>query len=281
MKEFYFKDTIYYRVNEFRSDRLTLVFVHGLSGSSSAWLPYEKIFENKYNILAFDIRGHGKSKKFPNYSDYEIKNFAEDIHDLTSHLNINKFILISHSFATLVALEYIKLWRETVVASIFLSPILGIHQGFGAKILRVILKLSGILNWFPFKAVPGGHVDYTKHPNTSDWNLKRCYADVRNTTLRVYFYCLRQSLVPLQEYFLERINIPTLIIHGTKDTMVKAENAVAMSKKIKNSELVLIPDTDHIVVLNNIKEILSAIESFISKNAQILVSHQQDHSSSK
>ena len=52
-----------------------MVFVHGVSGSSSAWWPYEKIFENKYNILTFDIRGHGKLKKFPNYSDYKIKNF--------------------------------------------------------------------------------------------------------------------------------------------------------------------------------------------------------------
>ena len=61
---------------------LTLVFAHGVSGSSSAWWPYEKIFENKYNVLTYDIRGHGLSKKYPNYEDYEIKNFVKDFHDL-------------------------------------------------------------------------------------------------------------------------------------------------------------------------------------------------------
>ena len=103
MKEHIFDDRIYYRTNEFKPDRLTLVFSHGVSGSSSAWIPYEKIFENKYNILFYDIRGHGKSKKYPNYSDYEIKNFAEDLHDLITHLKIKKFILISNSFAGLIA----------------------------------------------------------------------------------------------------------------------------------------------------------------------------------
>ena len=72
MKEHFFEDRIYYRTNEFKSDRLTLVFVHGVSGSSSAWLPYEKIFENKYNVLTYDIRGHGLSKKYPHYEfDHE------------------------------------------------------------------------------------------------------------------------------------------------------------------------------------------------------------------
>ena len=64
MKEYYFdNDKIYYRTNEFKADRLILVFIHGVSGSSSSWWTYEKIFENKYNILTYDIRGHGKSKK--------------------------------------------------------------------------------------------------------------------------------------------------------------------------------------------------------------------------
>ena len=123
MQEHLFKDTIYYKTNEFKPNRPTLVFVHGLSGSSSAWIPYENILKNKYNILTFDIRGHGWSKKFLNYSDYKIKNFANDLHDLISFLSISEFILISHSFGTLIAEEYIELHNQYVIGIIFLSPI--------------------------------------------------------------------------------------------------------------------------------------------------------------
>lgn len=266
MKEFYLEEKgLFYKTNTFEKNRLTLVFIHGLSGSSSAWMPYEEILKDKYNILTFDIRGHGKSKKFPHNSDYEIKNFAEDVHSLTKYLNITKFILISHSFGTLIAGEYIKSYKENVLAAVFLSPVFGLEKDFIAKVSRPILKLGKILDFLPFDTKPGHHVDYAKHPNSTDWNLKRCYADVSNTTLRVYLHCLAKSMSLPQDYFLEQINIPTLIVHGTKDTMVKVENSISLSRKIKNSELVIIPDIDHIVVLNKVKEVAEIIESFIKR----------------
>ena len=270
MQESYYKD-IYYKTNNFEPNWLTLVFVHGLVGSSSAWIPYEKIFEKKYNVLTYDIRGHGQSKKFTNYSDYEIKYFAEDLQSLISHLNISKFILISHSFGTLIAGEYVKLYQEHVAGIVFLSPIFGLEKGWTGKILRPILKLTKIFNLFPFKQKPRGHVDYLKHPNSTDWNIKRTIADAKNTTLRVHLYVLRQSLVPEQEYFLEKIKVPTLIVHGVKDTMVPEKQAIALSTKIPNAEIVLIPDTDHVIVLNNVKEVSQAIESFVEKNKKNLL----------
>jgi pimeloyl-ACP methyl ester carboxylesterase len=238
--------------------------VHGVTGSSSAWLPYEKIFENKYNILTYDIRGHGKSKKFSNYADYEMKHFANDIHELVSYLNISKFVIISHSFAAPIVLEYIKLFRETVIATVFLSPMINLTRNFLSEISRSILKLNKVFDWFPFNPKPRGHVDYTKHPNTTDWNIRRNYADIKNTTLRVHFYCLRQSLdISQQEYLLEEINVPTLIMHGAKDSMVSVKNSIIMSQRIKNSEFIIIPDIDHIVVLNKVKEVSGAIDNFI------------------
>ncbi len=264
MQEYLFNNEIYYRTNEFKSGKPTLIFVHGLSGSSSAWWPYEKIFEHKYNLLTLDIRGHGKSKKFPNYYDYEITHFAEDLHNLISHLNIKKFVLISHSFASLIAAEYIKLYPENVSATVFLSPIFDLEKTFLSKIGRFVLKLSKIFDWLPFSPKLGHHVDYAKFPNSTDWSLGRCYTDVRNTTLRAYSYCLKHSLRPKQEYFLEKIQVPVLIVHGAKDTMSPVKNSIAISQKIKNSKLVLFDNADHIVVLNNIKEVSEAIESFIT-----------------
>ncbi len=268
MQEYYLNENeIYYRKNNFQPDRPTLVFAHGVSGSSSAWLPYEKIFENKYNILTFDIRGHGKSKKFPNYSDYEIKNFADDLHKLVSYLDISKFILISNSFGGLIALEYLKSHREAVLANIFTSPEIYLYERLGIKIIQPIIKaLTGIMGFLPFNSKPRGHVDYTKHINSTDWNLKRNLADIRNTTFRVHLYILRKSLEPRQEYSLEKINAPTLIIHGEKDSMIPIKSAIKFSKKIKNSELIVMPNIDHNTVHNAVNKMSEIMESFIEKN---------------
>lgn len=267
MKEYFLNNEIYYRTNEFRPNRVTLVFVHGVSGSCSAWLPYEKIFENKYNVLTYDIRGHGKSKKYKNYTDYEIENFVNDLHKLVAYLDISKFILISNSFAGLVHLEYVKLYKETVIANIFTSPEVYLDTTFLAKIIRPILAiLTTILKILPFNSKPRGHVDYRKYIGSTDWAIGRNLADIRNTGLHAHFYTLRQSMKKGQYYALEKIDVPTLIIHGEKDSMVPLKNAVNMSKKIKNSKFVNIKNIDHNTVHNAVKEMSEAIENFLENN---------------
>ncbi|MBU0999161.1 alpha/beta hydrolase [Patescibacteria group bacterium] len=271
MQEHVFDNRIYYRTNKFEPNKLTLVFAHGVSGSSSAYWPYEKIFQNKYNLLFYDIRGHGMSKKYPHYENYEVKNFANDLHDLISHLNIPKFILISNSFAGLVHLEYLKLWREKIIANVFTSPEIYLHEGLLGKIMRLILKtLTAIVRFLPFNPKPRGHVDYRPYLNTGDWNIKRNLADMRNTGFRAHFYTLRQSLKPEQEYFLEKINVPTLILHGEKDSMVPVKNVIKMSKNIKNAEFAIIPSINHNTARDAVKEISEALESFIEKNKNLI-----------
>ena len=89
---------------------------------------------------------------------------------------------------------------------------------------------------------------------------------MRNTGLHAHFYTLRQSLPLKQEHDLEKINVPTLIIHGEKDTMVPSKNAIEMSRKIKNSQFVSLPNTNHNSVHNAVKEMSQAMESFLEKN---------------
>lgn len=95
---------MYYRTNTFSAGRPTVVLVHGVSGSSSAWKAYEARFESQYNLLTYDIRGHGKSKKYPRCRDYAIRHFVEDLHVLLEHLGVDTCILVSHSFSVLIAL---------------------------------------------------------------------------------------------------------------------------------------------------------------------------------
>lgn len=266
MQEFFFqKRGIYYRKNEFNPENKTLVFIHGVSSSSSAWDLYEKKFETKYNILSLDLRGHGKSLKYENFDDYQIQNFASDIYELLKELHIEKSILISHSFGTLVALEFMVLHQDMLTKVIFLSPNYNMKGRFLSKILRPLLKITSLLSIFPFSPKPKNHIDYEVYKNTGDWNIRRLFTDIRNTGLRVYLYCIRQSYTFDREKFLKEIKIPTLIIHGKKDTISPVSSSICMAEKIKNSELHLLENANHVLVLNNFTEVSILIEEFIRK----------------
>ena len=263
MKELFLeKKGIYYRMNEFERNRPTLLFIHGLSSSSSAWIDYEKKFENKYNIVLPDLRGHGNSHKLKSYDDYKISKLADDIYDLVTHLNLEKFFLISHSFGTLIALEFLVSHQDRVRGAIFLSPSSNAGKRVAVKIIKPFLGLGHL---FPARNNKG-HVEYSKYKGTGDWNIWRLSADILNTSTRVYLFCTKQSYGFNRENFLEKIHIPTLLIHGKDDTIFPVENSVLMDKKMKNSELILLDNTDHIIVLNNASEICAAIENFVENN---------------
>jgi pimeloyl-ACP methyl ester carboxylesterase len=264
MQEYFFEPKgIYYRTNDFSSNKKTLVFVHGLSGSSSAWTFYEERFKDMYNILTFDLRGHGKSKKPKYYRDYEIRDFAEDLEELLMECGIASCVLISHSFASLIALEFLKTNMKAVERVVFLSPSYHAKEPLIGKLLDPLLWATKILGLLPHSTSPKTHIDYNKYPNSGDWNIPRMIADVRNTGLKVYLYCSRQALQVNYKHFLEHITIPTLLMHGRKDTIFPFQNSVVMNQKIKNSKLILLPAADHIIPLNFPSEVCGAIEEFL------------------
>lgn len=239
MKEFFYRQKIYYRMNEFKPDRPVLVFIHGLSGSSSAWAPYEKKFENCYNVLTFDLRGHGKSDKPRNLSDYAIKKFADDFYELISQLQIENFILISHSFGVLIALEFLAAHQEMVRAAVFLSPGFAPGKRLIERAIKPFIEAACfIIKFLPFNEGKRGHVDYNNYKNTGDWNIRRMIADIGITSLRVYLFATKKSYEFNKENFLSKITIPSLIMHGKKDTIFPYGNSLIMSEKIKKSKLI-------------------------------------------
>lgn len=265
MKELIFPETgLYYRINNFHVGRPTLIFIHGLTGSSSAWWEYEKKFENQYNILSIDLRGHGKSIKPRKYQDYKIKNFAQDINDLVNHLHIEKFILISHSFGTLVALEFLLRYQPIAASAIFLSPIFGANKMKLARLTKPLLKyFTKVIDLFPFSSRPGSHIDYAKYPNIRDWNIKLIIVDILNTNVRVYLYCLQHIYEYNYDSHWSAIQIPVLIIHGKNDTVIPVENALLMAQRIENSRLILMDNANHLFIINNINQTSETIKNFI------------------
>lgn len=265
MKESFFEPRgIYYRVNEFKPERQTIIFVHGVSGSSSAWLPYEKNLVSGFNILSFDLRGHGKSGKPRSYEEYKMEDFAEDLFLLTEHLKLEKFILISHSLGSLIALDFLKKHQEKVSRVIFLAPNFSVGNMLSARIILPFLWIVvSIFKKFPFHPRTGKHIDYSRFQNTGDWNIPRMIADIGNTTLRVYIYATRQTYDFNGEDILGEIQIPTLIIHGKKDTIFPVKYGILMAEKIPGAKLVFLEEADHIIALNKVTEILKEINKFV------------------
>lgn len=216
----------------------------------------------EFNLLVFDLRGHGKSFRPHRFSDYSIEHFSSDLYRLLKHKKISKFILLGHSFGNFVVLDFLRKHQNRVSAVIFV----GANYAPSKRRFSSIISLLTIAK--PFLALlneknKAGHVDYSKHKNTGDWNLRGMYADIKNTGLKSVAYSTQQINLFNAENFLPKIRIPVLIIHGNKDTIFHLAAAKMMALKIKNSKLVIFDGVDHIIPLNYPAKLSKTIKDYI------------------
>jgi len=253
---------IYYRVNDFKPQRQTLVFIHGLIGSSSTWFRYEKRFENEFNILTFDLRGHGMSKKYPKEQDYTIKNFSKDIYELINELSIKRFVLITHSFGTSVALEFLREHANLVTSAIFFNPV------YKKKMLPLFIFFVSWLMPLAQLLPPrkGGHVDYSQFINTGDFNMRRIFADIFNTTLPIYIYCLKQIAQNQDSNIWTKFSLPVFVVHGKKDKISPVANGMKIAQMIPGAKVEILENANHLTIFNNFDEVSEAIERFVSRS---------------
>jgi pimeloyl-ACP methyl ester carboxylesterase len=91
-----------------------LVFLHGLMGSTSNWRRIAQAFEDRYHILVFDQRGHGKS--FHPKDGFHPRDFAHDLKLILDDLGWDQIILVGHSMGGRNALEFSLHFAQRVKA---------------------------------------------------------------------------------------------------------------------------------------------------------------------
>ena len=258
---------IHYRYNKFVAGRSTLVFLHGLTGSSSSWREYEQAFDADYNICTIDLRGHGLSVKPREPEEYGIKHFARDVATVLEELQITRCIIVSHSFGTLVALELYLQRPEKVEKIFFFSPNYNLNSRWLNRLTNPVVNLlAAALSRLPLPLHAGKQIDYSKFPQVGDWDIALNIADIANTTLRVYCYCLQQISSAALDWQWPRVLVPTLIVHGKQDSIVPLANARTLAARMPRAKFLELENANHLFVLNNYRQTILVMRDFLTTN---------------
>lgn len=267
MQEVLVRQKIALQKNEFKAGRETLIFIHGLAGSSSAWSDHVNGFSSQFNLVLLDLRGHGKSHRYPAFSDYLPSHFSEDIDAVFSDLSISDATLVSHSFGCLVALEYAATRPDRIKKVVFISPRFGAPNRvllFASWAASVPVKFIGKL--LSGSSIPR-RLDYKDFPRNTDFNPKRMCGDIANTGLRTYLHCIRHALRVDHERKASLVGCPVLLVHGDADRVFPFAHALHAQKVMPHARLVRVPKANHVVVLTHIDLLHDEIERFVSTSA--------------
>lgn len=86
------------------TDKVPIVFLHGLMGYGLNWKKIAKAFQNDRQVLIYDQRGHGKS--FKPETGYQPEDYADDLIQIIDEIGWEKIDLIGHSMGGRNALNF-------------------------------------------------------------------------------------------------------------------------------------------------------------------------------
>lgn len=244
-----------------------LIFLHGFGGDLTAWKK-ERDYFSKLGIstIAMDLRGHGLSERSNSKDFYRLENFSKDVLTLIEKEQLTNTVVIGHCFGGMVAIHFQALFPNhskglVLVDTSYKPPFFATNRVEKALLKQII----GLFTRFLPNIKVGGHRDFNRFLDTKDLDFKRILSDILHTSLSSYLM-ISNNLVGLNaDKLLDQILVPTLIIEGAKDTIFPPEIAKYLHKRIKTSELDIIPEANHILVINNPKEVEKSMVGFLKK----------------
>ncbi|MVX64078.1 alpha/beta fold hydrolase [Clostridium chromiireducens] len=227
----------------------TIVFLHGWPGS-------HKLFEYQFNVLpkmgfrciGIDQRGFGDSDKPFNGYDYD--RLSDDVRKVIEVLNLDEFTLVGHSTGGAIAVRYMARHKEHGVSKLVLcaaaAPSLIQRPNFpyGLPKESVIDIIKGTYSDRPKMLKGFGDIFFYKHISEafSEWFFQLGLQAAGWSTAETANTWLGEEMLFSD---LEKITVPTLILHGIHDQVCLFQLAEAQKQRISNSKLIPFNESGH------------------------------------
>lgn len=130
--------SIYY---EIKGKGHPLVFIHAGGMESSFWNAQAAHFSTRYQVITYDLRGHGRSS-VPE-SIFSVGDCVDDLHHLINHLEVRQTYLAGISVGGYIALSFTLRCPEKVAALILAGANSGPLTDTVVKMTEEIAQKSG------------------------------------------------------------------------------------------------------------------------------------------
>jgi 3-oxoadipate enol-lactonase len=220
------KNTCYYEFEDFGKDK-TLIFSNSLGTNLSMWEQQVATLSPHVNILRYDTRGHGKTGVGAATTD--IATLGNDVLALLDYLKLDKVHFCGLSMGGLIG-QWLGINAPERFEKIIISNTaakIGNAEGWNQRIVHV--RDNGLKSITDATAERWFTSDFrTKHPSvikgildnfvqTDTVGYMACCAAVRDADFRTQ---------------LQGLQVPTLVISGSKDPVTTVEDAKFMAEQL-------------------------------------------------
>jgi pimeloyl-ACP methyl ester carboxylesterase len=245
--------------------------IHGYPLNHRLWEPQISTLAGYAQIIAPDLRGHGKSEPAPSPSGdpqtYTMDLHADDCEALLGALDISQPVVIAGlSMGGYIAFSFLRKYPQRVAGMILAATRPGADTA-EAKDNR--LKAIDSARKSGIEAVVEAMLPkllasntYTSRPHL----VKQAESIIKETSLEAIIGDQRGMMErPDSTSLLQDIKVPTLLIHGADDQVINLEDMKNMESAIPNAVLHIIPDAGHLVNLEQPEAFNQKAQEFLLK----------------
>jgi acylglycerol lipase len=222
---------LYLQVSE-RACNKWLIHSHGIGEHSGRHNYIQTLFGHNFNILQYDLRGHGKSggkRAFvQNFYDY-MKDLQEIVTYLRSHFKMREYVLMGHSMGGLVTAGFVQsfIGKEYYPKLIHLSSPCVSVGGLGELPVKFLpTSFFKNLSMIPLGVQVSGLVNlsYLSH----DPRVKQDYLNDPLSSLSAHTKLLTNLVTAAKEVFSKplRPKCPAFVSIGSADKIVSYTECV-------------------------------------------------------
>jgi pimeloyl-ACP methyl ester carboxylesterase len=241
---------LYYEHHVHPTSTETLVLLHGFLSSTFSFRHLIPLLKEDYNVISIDLPPFGKSGKISGYK-YSYHNLASTAVELMKTLGIREFNVVGHSMGGQIALNILLHYPEYAKKGILLCS-----SGYLKK-ASLPLVLSSYIPYFhlyvKFHLARSGvkqnlqNVVYD-HSMINDEMLYGYLSPfLEDDIFKALTTMIRHREGDLTSEELKKINAPCLMIWGEHDKVVPVSVGRKLKKDLKDSELIVLKETGHLV----------------------------------
>ncbi|WP_437811030.1 alpha/beta fold hydrolase [Sorangium sp. So ce1078] len=225
-----------------------LVFHHGWPLSADDWDAQLMFFLAKgFRVIAHDRRGHGRSSQ--TFGGNDMDTYARDVSELTAHLGLKGAVHIGHSTGGGEVARYVAKYGQDgrVAKAVLIGAVPPImvksDKNPGGLPIEVFdgFRAALVANRAEFyRAVPAGPFYGFNRPGakTLPGVVDNWWRQGMMGGIKPHYDCIKAFSETDFTEDLEKIDVPTLVMHGDDDQIVPiADSALLSSKLLKKGTL--------------------------------------------
>ncbi|MDT0650294.1 alpha/beta fold hydrolase [Autumnicola edwardsiae] len=263
----------------------TVMLLHGKNFNGAYWeTTIEALSAEGFDVLVPDQIGFGKSSK-PNHFQYTFQQLAFNTKKLSDSLEIEKMSVLGHSMGGMLATRFALMYPEVTENLILVNPI-------GLEDWKLKIPYQSVNDWYKqelkkdYEAIKNyqkenyyagdwneNYAEWAKL--LAGWTLHEDYPIIAWNAALTYDMILTQPVI----YEFNELQVPTLLIIGTRDRTALGKNLVSEEvkatmglydqlgektrDKIPDAKLVEIEDVGHLPHIEAFDRFISPLLDYL------------------